>query len=268
MARLREMLLGLSAGAVVALSAVPAVAQDIVDVISRDPQLSQFAALIKAAGLEQALKGKGPLTILAPTDTALRLIATEQLLQPANKPALAAVVRFHVLPGDYSRTRLAGAVVPTLRVETAEGSSVLVDATAVQAAFKRQQSEKSVPLAIEGVSIAREDIKASNGTVYVIETALLPAKQRQLRLATPAPARAAPAAAPAPVPAPAKAPPAPPAPVAAPVVEPAAPPPAVPVATEAPAVPEAKAAVSAPATESVPAPAAAEPAAGGEPAPK
>lgn len=264
MARLREMLLGLSAGAVVALSAVPAVAQDIVDVIARDPQLSQFAALIKAAGLEQALKGKGPLTIVAPTDTALGLIATERLLQPANKPALEAIVRFHVLPGDYSRTRLAGAYVPTFRVETAEGSSVLVDATAVQAAFKRQQSGKSVPLAIEGVSIAREDIKASNGTVYVIETALLPAKQRQWRLTTPAPApaRAAPAAAPAPVPVPAKAPPAPPAPVAAPVVEKAAPP-AVPVATEAPAVPEAKAAVSAPATESVPAPAAA-----AEPPPK
>jgi len=47
-----------------------------------------LVAAVKAAGLVDALKGKGPLTVFAPTDQAFAKLpagAVESLLKPENK---------------------------------------------------------------------------------------------------------------------------------------------------------------------------------------
>lgn len=231
---LRMVRVGLSAAAVTAMSSFVAVAQDIMDTIAKTPEMSSFAAAVKASGLDASLKGKGPFTVLVPTDAAFgRLGAANLDKLMADKRAVADVVKIHVLPNDYPSARLAKAYQDTFKITTPEGTSLLVDASRL----KRKQG----PLVIEGLPIPRPEITASNGTIYVIDKVFLPVKHRMY--AAPA-ASGAPGAAPPPAPARAASPPPPPpapkpaapapAPAAvkatepAPAAEPAAPPPAVP----------------------------------------
>jgi uncharacterized surface protein with fasciclin (FAS1) repeats len=59
-------------------------------------------AAVQAAGLVDALKGQGPLTVLAPTDEAFAKLAAgtvENLLKPENRDKLTAVLTDHVVAG-------------------------------------------------------------------------------------------------------------------------------------------------------------------------
>ena len=62
--------------------------QDIVDVASNAGSFNTLIAAAKAAGLVDALKGEGPLTVFAPTDDAFAKLpegTVETLLKPENK---------------------------------------------------------------------------------------------------------------------------------------------------------------------------------------
>lgn len=221
MKTMRWMLSAWVAAAFLALSALAAAAQDIVDTIARDPELSTFTATVKAAGLETAMKAKGPITVLAPTNAAFARLGAntlERLMQPANKKALEEIVKFHVLPADYPLSRLSKAYQDTFKITTPEGTSLLFDVTRLK--------RKAGPLVVEGLAVTRIDIKAANGTIYIIDAVLLPPKHRSL---APRPGAAPAAAAPTrSAPAPAAAPAAEPAKAAAPAPAPAAPVPATP----------------------------------------
>ncbi len=54
-------------------------AQDIVDVAMSDPQFSTLVTAVKAAGLVETLKGKGPFTVFAPTNAAFAKIPKAKL---------------------------------------------------------------------------------------------------------------------------------------------------------------------------------------------
>jgi transforming growth factor-beta-induced protein len=59
-------------------------------------------AAAKAAGLVEVLSGDKPLTVFAPTDDAFAKLpagTVESLLKPENKEKLAAILKFHVVPG-------------------------------------------------------------------------------------------------------------------------------------------------------------------------
>ena len=59
-------------------------------------------AAAKAAGLVEVLSGDKPLTVFAPTDEAFAKLpagTVESLLKPENKEKLAAILKFHVVPG-------------------------------------------------------------------------------------------------------------------------------------------------------------------------
>jgi uncharacterized surface protein with fasciclin (FAS1) repeats len=91
-----------SAAAVVAAPAAPAAKADIVDTAVSAGSFKTLVAAVKAAGLVETLKGKGPFTVFAPTDEAFAKLpagTVETLLKPENKAKLQAILTYHVVAG-------------------------------------------------------------------------------------------------------------------------------------------------------------------------
>lgn len=133
---------------------------DIVDVASGNPEFSTLVAAVQAAGLVETLKGTGPYTVFAPTNAAFAALPSgtvESLLRPENKDKLAAILTYHVIPGEVSSDQLAG---KRLDVATVNGKTVHVD------------GRRGVK--VNKANVVTADIKASNGIIHVIDRVLLP----------------------------------------------------------------------------------------------
>src|SRR5262245_63454909 len=66
-------------------------------------EVTTVVTAIKAAGLVDTLKGKGPFTVFAPTNAAFNKLppgTVEDLLKPENKEKLKAILLYHVHTGD------------------------------------------------------------------------------------------------------------------------------------------------------------------------
>lgn len=76
---------------------------------SRD--FAVLEAMIQNAGLNDALNGTGPYTILAPPDDALRAASGDgDFADPALKAQAAALLRAHIVPGALTRADIQAAV--------------------------------------------------------------------------------------------------------------------------------------------------------------
>jgi transforming growth factor-beta-induced protein len=129
---------------------------DIVDTAVADGRFTTLVAAVQAAGLEDALRAEGPLTVFAPTDDAFAALpegTVEALL--ADVPALTDILLYHVADGKYMASDVVALdMVPTLQgqyLDVSEGSVMLDDA-----------------------QIIITDIEASNGVIHVIDAVLLP----------------------------------------------------------------------------------------------
>jgi len=86
-------------------------------------------AAVKAAGLVDTLKGKGPFTVFAPTNAAFSALPTgtvDTLLKPENKPGLTKVLTYHVVPGKLDAAALQKAIKAgngTASLKTASGGT-------------------------------------------------------------------------------------------------------------------------------------------------
>lgn len=117
-------------------------------------------AAAKAAGLVEVLSGDKPLTVFAPTDEAFAKLpagTVESLLKPENKDKLAAILKFHVVPGRvYSNE-----VLSKKALMTVQGGML----TAMV---------KNGAAMINGAGLVTLDIDAANGVIHVIDSVLLP----------------------------------------------------------------------------------------------
>lgn len=160
--------LSTSLAAGLALSSAPAVAdhhggkkmaeKTIVDIAVSNDQFSTLVTALKEAGLVETLQGEGPYTVFAPTNAAFEALP-EGTLQSllANKDKLTAVLTYHVLPGKVMSSDIAG---KTLMPETVQGSTVNIDATD--------------GVTVDGATVIKADIKASNGVIHVIDQVITP----------------------------------------------------------------------------------------------
>ncbi len=165
MSTITRVLSSLSVAALVGLSAPAAMAQskDIVDTAAGAGSFKTLVAAAEAAGLVPTLKGKGPLTVFAPTDEAFAKLpkgTVENLLKPQNKAKLQAVLKYHVVPGKYDAARLTKPKAKTYGLKTAQGSLVPVD---IRSGVK-----------VGKATVVTPDVAASNGVIHVIDTVLLP----------------------------------------------------------------------------------------------
>lgn len=132
---------------------------NIVEIASGNPAFSTLVRAVTAAGLADALAGKGPYTVLAPSNDAFARLdpgAVAALLQPANRPALEGVLKLHVIEGRHPTGAWAG---QTLKVTTLGGAQVTV---------------RSTPdgVHVDGARIVGHPIEASNGLIHVIDHVL------------------------------------------------------------------------------------------------
>ena len=124
-----------------------------------------LVAAVKAAGLAEALTGKGPFTVFAPTDEAFGKLpegTLQSLLQPENKGKLAAILKYHVVPGRvYSPDALKAGSAKTL-----QGDAIRIGITGGAAT-------------VNGAKLVATDLDASNGVIHVIDSVLLPVDNKQ-----------------------------------------------------------------------------------------
>ncbi|MFO0962039.1 MAG: fasciclin domain-containing protein [Phycisphaerales bacterium] len=134
----------------------------VVDVAAKNGSFNTLVAAIKAAGLAETLSGKGPFTILAPTDEAFAKLPAgtlEMLLKPENKKQLVEILSYHVVPGVAAYS---DSVVKMSEVPTVLGSPVAVKVV-------------DGKVMLNGAKVVAVDVEASNGVIHVIDTVLLPA---------------------------------------------------------------------------------------------
>jgi uncharacterized surface protein with fasciclin (FAS1) repeats len=132
-------------------------AADIVDTAVSAGSFNTLVTAVKAAGLVDTLKGKGPFTVFAPTDEAFAKIPKadlEALLK--DKEKLTAVLTYHVVPG-----KVMAADVKPGEVKTVQGNSLMVQA-------------KDGAVSVDGAKVLKTDIGASNGVIHVIDSVVIP----------------------------------------------------------------------------------------------
>lgn len=135
---------------------------DIVDTAVASKKFPTLVAAVQAAGLADALKGDGPFTVFAPTEEAFKKLpkgTLEALLKPENKAKLAAILKYHVVPGKVMAADVLKVKNGT-EVKTLQGQSIKVkNAHGVQ---------------LNNAKVVKADIECSNGVIHVIDTVLLP----------------------------------------------------------------------------------------------
>ncbi len=160
-------LLSVSAVAAVAVIAPTAGAapqapkQNIVKTAVAAGQFKTLASLLTSAGLVMTLEGKGPYTVLRPTDAAFAKVPKATLAKLGkDKALLKSVLLYHVVSG-----KVPASTVVTLNGKTAKtvnGAPVKI-------------SVKGGKVYLNGsTQVTKTDIMASNGTIHVINKVLLP----------------------------------------------------------------------------------------------
>ena len=149
------------AAAVAVLAAPSAVRadghKDIVDTAVAAGSFKTLATALKAAGLIETLKGPGPFTVFAPTDEAFAKIPKADLdALIADKAKLTKVLTYHVVAGKV----MAADVMKIKEAKTVEGRMVKIDT--------------SSGVKINGATVVKADVGASNGVIHVIDSVLLP----------------------------------------------------------------------------------------------
>lgn len=140
-------------------AATAAAKGDIVDTAVAAGNFKTLAAALQAAGLVEALKGKGPFTVFAPTDEAFAKLppgTVETLLKPENKAKLQAVLKYHVVGAQVLAKDVKAGSVATL-----EGQRIDI-------------SVKDGTVMVDKAKVVKTDITATNGVIHVIDTVILP----------------------------------------------------------------------------------------------
>ena len=135
---------------------------DIVDTAVAAGNFKTLVTAVKAAGLVDTLKSKGPFTVFAPTDDAFAKLpkgTVEGLLKDI--PKLKTVLTYHVVAGKV----MAADVVKLKTAKTVQGQDVKIDAS-------KWHLHKNVK--INDANVIKADISTDNGVIHVIDKVILP----------------------------------------------------------------------------------------------
>ncbi len=133
---------------------------DIVSIAATAGSFNTLAAALDAAGLIDTLSSGGPFTVFAPTDEAFAKLpegTVESLLKPENKDQLVAILTYHVVPGAWLASDVAGME----SAPTVNGTQLWINAS-------------SSGVKVSGSNVIATDIQALNGVIHVIDTVMIP----------------------------------------------------------------------------------------------
>ena len=137
---------------------------DIVDIAVEAGGFTTLVAAVKAAGLVETLKGKGPFTIFAPDDGAFALLpagTVDGLLK--NVPKLKAILMYHVVPGKFTVDEVG----QMKTAKTVQGQEVKIDG-------HHWWSLHMNPTINDDAHITSTDIVTDNGIIHVLDRVLMP----------------------------------------------------------------------------------------------
>ena len=132
-----------------------------------------LVAAVKAAGLVDALSGKGPLTVFAPTNEAFADLpagTVDTLVKPENKATLTKILTYHVVAGDYTTARLKSLI------RAGKGKAVLKPLAGGTLTFMMNGPNNITVTDEKGgtADITIADVTQSNGVIQVIDKVLMP----------------------------------------------------------------------------------------------
>jgi uncharacterized surface protein with fasciclin (FAS1) repeats len=147
--------------------------KDIVDNAVNSADHTTLVAAVKAAGLVDTLKGKGPFTVFAPTNAAFDKLpagTVDKLVKQENKATLTNILTYHVVPGKYDFNALHEVIMKgngKAELKTAEGGML---------SFMMNGPHNIVMMDANGhaADISTYDVYQSNGVINVIDTVLMP----------------------------------------------------------------------------------------------
>jgi transforming growth factor-beta-induced protein len=132
----------------------------IVDIAVNNPTFSILVAALAKANLVETLKGNGPFTVFAPTNTAFTALYTAlgvSGIADLSAEALTPILLAHVISGNVTSGQLTNGEVQTLNT----AKKIMIDL--------------SNGVKIDGTSqVVLADVQGTNGVVHVIDKVILP----------------------------------------------------------------------------------------------
>ena len=146
--------------------------KDIVDNAMNSKDHTTLVAAVKAAGLVDTLKGAGPFTVFAPTNTAFNKLpkgTVDTLLKPENIDKLKTILTYHVVAGRLDsaslmeKARMGGG---SVELTTVSGDKLWIVLNGSKLWVRDEKGTNA------GITIA--DVFQSNGVIHVINTVVMP----------------------------------------------------------------------------------------------
>lgn len=135
---------------------------DLLSLARMEEDLSKFVDLVELSGLDASLMMTEPVTVFMPTNEAFEEMPKERydyLTDPQNKVELVKLIQAHILPNEVSTSTFENNQI----IETSNGENITVSTSAA-----------GDLVTVGGVNIVNGDIKASNGTIHVVDGVFTP----------------------------------------------------------------------------------------------
>jgi uncharacterized surface protein with fasciclin (FAS1) repeats len=144
----------------------------IVDNAVNSKDHTTLVAAVKAAGLVETLKGKGPFTVFAPTNAAFDKLpagTVETLVKPENKAMLTTILTYHVVAGKLDSKELMKWIKKgkgTAELTTVQGGKLWIMEKDGQLWLKDEKGGMA--------KVTISDVYQSNGVIHVIDSVVMP----------------------------------------------------------------------------------------------
>ena len=151
---------------------VNAQTKDVVDVAMGSKNHTTLVTALKAADLVSTLKGKGPFTIFAPSNSAFNKLpngTVKNLLKPESKVALVKLLTYHVVAGNLKASDVLAAI------KVGKGKAVIKTLQGENLTASLENGKVILTDSKGGkATITTADLEANNGVIHVIDSVVMP----------------------------------------------------------------------------------------------
>jgi uncharacterized surface protein with fasciclin (FAS1) repeats len=145
----------------------------IVDNAVNSADHTTLVAAVKAAGLVDTLRSKGPFTVFAPVNDAFENLpagTVEMLLRAENKDMLSKVLTYHVVMGNMD----AKAIMKAIKKGGGKATMKTVSGGTLTAMMNGRMNVVVMDEKGNTAHISTYDVMQSNGVIHVIDRVLMP----------------------------------------------------------------------------------------------
>lgn len=146
--------------------------RDIIDNAVNSADHTTLVAAVKAAGLVDTLKSKGPFTVFAPTNKAFDKLpagTVGMLVKPENKEMLTKILTYHVLAGKFDSKAIASRIRKghgRAKFTTVSGDTLTASMSGNDLILRDEKGGTS--------RVTTGNVYQSNGVIHVVDSVLLP----------------------------------------------------------------------------------------------